>query len=35
VLVCTPAINVRKPLLDYSLDEFDRVMTSTCAAASW
>jgi NAD(P)-dependent dehydrogenase (short-subunit alcohol dehydrogenase family) len=26
VLVCTPAINVRKPLLDYSLDEFERVM---------
>jgi NAD(P)-dependent dehydrogenase (short-subunit alcohol dehydrogenase family) len=27
VLVCTPAINVRKPLLDLSLEEFDRVMT--------
>lgn len=26
VLVCTPAMNVRKPLLDYSDDEFDRVI---------
>jgi NAD(P)-dependent dehydrogenase (short-subunit alcohol dehydrogenase family) len=26
VLVCTPAINVRKVLLDYTLEEFDRVM---------
>ena len=26
VLVCTPAINVRKPLLDVSGDEFDRVV---------
>jgi NAD(P)-dependent dehydrogenase (short-subunit alcohol dehydrogenase family) len=26
VLVCTPAINVRKGLLDYTLDEFERVM---------
>lgn len=25
-LVCTPAINVRKPILQYSLDEFDRVV---------
>ena len=25
-LVCTPAVNVRKPLLDYSADEFDRVV---------
>src|SRR5690606_17226503 len=27
VLVCTPAINVRKPLLDVSGDEFDRVVS--------
>lgn len=27
VLVCTPAINVRKPLLQLTADEFDRVMT--------
>ena len=27
VLVTTPAINVRKPLLDISEEEFDRVMT--------
>ena len=27
VLVCTPAINVRKQLLDMSEDEFDRVVT--------
>lgn len=26
VLVCTPAINVRKPLLDYSEEEFERVV---------
>jgi NAD(P)-dependent dehydrogenase (short-subunit alcohol dehydrogenase family) len=26
VLVCTPAINVRKVLLDYTLEEFERVM---------
>jgi NAD(P)-dependent dehydrogenase (short-subunit alcohol dehydrogenase family) len=26
-LVCTPAINVRKPILRYSLEEFDRVVT--------
>ncbi len=26
VLVCTPAVNVRKPLLDYSEEEFDRVL---------
>ncbi len=26
VLVSTPAVNVRKPLLDYSADEFDRVI---------
>ncbi len=26
VLVCTPAMNVRKPLLDYTDDEFDRVI---------
>jgi NAD(P)-dependent dehydrogenase (short-subunit alcohol dehydrogenase family) len=25
-LVCTPAINVRKPILDYGGDEFDRVV---------
>src|SRR5271168_1097230 len=25
VLVCTPAVNVRKPLLKYSADEFDKV----------
>ena len=28
-LVCTPSINVRKKLLDYSADEFDRVVRST------
>ncbi len=27
VLVCTPSINVRKPLLDITSDEFDRVVT--------
>ena len=27
VVVCTPAINVRKPLLDYTDDEIDRVLT--------
>ena len=27
VLVCTPSINVRKPMLDYTADEFDRVVT--------
>lgn len=26
VLICTPAMNVRKPLLDYNDDEFDRVI---------
>jgi NAD(P)-dependent dehydrogenase (short-subunit alcohol dehydrogenase family) len=26
-LVCTPAINVRKPILKYSLEEFDKVVT--------
>ena len=26
VLVCTPAMNVRKPLLDYTDEEFDRVI---------
>lgn len=26
VLVCTPAMNVRKPLLDYTDDDFDRVI---------
>ena len=26
ILVCTPSINVRKPLLDYSAEEFDRVV---------
>jgi NAD(P)-dependent dehydrogenase (short-subunit alcohol dehydrogenase family) len=26
VLVCTPAVNVRKRLLDYTVDEFERVM---------
>jgi NAD(P)-dependent dehydrogenase (short-subunit alcohol dehydrogenase family) len=26
-LVCTPAINVRKPILKYSLAEFDRIVT--------
>ncbi|MGE3959532.1 MAG: SDR family NAD(P)-dependent oxidoreductase [Vicinamibacterales bacterium] len=26
-LVCTPAINVRKPILKYSLEEFDRVVS--------
>jgi len=26
IVVCTPSINVRKPLLDYSDDEFDRVV---------
>lgn len=26
-LVCTPAINVRKPILQYTGDEFDRVVT--------
>jgi|SRR5690625_4489013 len=26
VLVCTPAVNVRKPLLDYSEGEFDQVL---------
>lgn len=25
-LVCTPGINVRKPILDYTADEFDRVV---------
>ncbi|HUR36149.1 MAG TPA: SDR family oxidoreductase [Vicinamibacterales bacterium] len=25
-LVCTPAVNVRKPILEYSLEEFDRVV---------
>jgi NAD(P)-dependent dehydrogenase (short-subunit alcohol dehydrogenase family) len=25
-LVCTPAINVRKPILNYSLEEFDKVV---------
>jgi len=27
VLVCTPAVNVRKPLLDYTEAEFERVVT--------
>lgn len=27
VLVCTPSINVRKPLLDYTEEEFDKVVT--------
>lgn len=27
ILVCTPSINVRKPLLDYSEEEFDKVVT--------
>ena len=26
VLVCTPAVNVRKPLLDYTGEEFDKVL---------
>ena len=26
IVVCTPSINVRKPILDYSMDEFDRVV---------
>ncbi len=26
VLICTPAVNVRKPLLDYTDEEFDRVI---------
>ena len=26
VMICTPAMNVRKPLLDYTDDEFDRVI---------
>lgn len=26
IVVCTPSINVRKRILDYSLDEFDRVV---------
>jgi NAD(P)-dependent dehydrogenase (short-subunit alcohol dehydrogenase family) len=26
ILVSTPAVNVRKPLLDYSVDEFERVL---------
>ena len=33
-LVCTPAINVRKSILNYSGDEFDRVVRATCAATS-
>jgi NAD(P)-dependent dehydrogenase (short-subunit alcohol dehydrogenase family) len=27
ILVCTPSINVRKPLLDYSEEEFDKVVS--------
>ncbi len=27
IVVCTPSINVRKPILQYSEDEFDRVVT--------
>lgn len=27
VLVCTPSINVRKPMLEYTADEFDKVVT--------
>lgn len=27
ILVSTPAVNVRKPLLDYTADEFDKVVT--------
>jgi NAD(P)-dependent dehydrogenase (short-subunit alcohol dehydrogenase family) len=26
IVVCTPAVNVRKPILQYSADEFDRVV---------
>jgi NAD(P)-dependent dehydrogenase (short-subunit alcohol dehydrogenase family) len=26
IVVCTPSINVRKPILDYSMDDFDRVV---------
>jgi NAD(P)-dependent dehydrogenase (short-subunit alcohol dehydrogenase family) len=26
IVVCTPAVNVRKPILDYTGDEFDRVV---------
>lgn len=26
-LVCTPAVNVRKPILKYTLDEFDKVVS--------
>ena len=27
IVVCTPSINVRKPILNYTEDEFDRVVT--------
>lgn len=27
ILVCTPSVNVRKPLLDYTSEEFDKVVT--------
>ena len=33
-LVCTPSINVRKKLLDYSEDEFDRVVRLNLKATS-
>ena len=26
ILICTPSVNVRKPMLDYSEDEFDKVV---------
>lgn len=27
ILICTPSVNVRKPLLDYTSEEFDKVVT--------
>jgi NAD(P)-dependent dehydrogenase (short-subunit alcohol dehydrogenase family) len=32
-VICTPAINVRKPILKYTGDEFDRVVTGEPDAA--